>query len=496
MNRFKWIYTVALLLLGLICSIPQLAWVASLGLTIYHTRQIPFTIPGLQPTIQMGNQLIAAPFCDAGFITMTGEFDQNARFMKWKFDALDPETGKTSTYVDDIVYTGSYRTYQYGSRIWFEDVPSGKFSEIVAGRMIPSNLVTRTLVYRDGQTLLLNGEPATIEKGLEGFSIWTFTQGKWLESHRLDLSDFEQAYGLSLADASPFLQRKPSCLTCGTGQHLLLSTKYGIYYRDGLPLVPIETSQPSAVTDAATEGTDDATNGSKSASDNRGTNSAWTQAFDFRKAAIEFSGLQPVNLEQPMMFVNGEPVLLVLFQQKPQRVQGFFYRRIGQDWVRFAEQTFPFAADKFRTVTTADGLRSYVVAATPLGQSTIYRLETDGPKLMPGVKGHYIIPDYWKYMIRPAVNIIAIATLILGAAAWVMMSRMTTDDYSFGLSTVQLAPLLHRGVARLIDLTLVLGITLAVATYQLRSMDWMTLAEALNLAVRHPTISVLENVLI
>ena len=63
----------------------------------------------------------------------------------------------------------------------------------------------------------------------------------------------------------------------------------------------------------------------------------------------------------------------------------------------------------------------------------------------------------------------------------------TKPDYEFGLQTVKLASLGRRGIARLIDLCVIGVAAGTIGWLGTRHLDWISLVEARNLHVDHPS---------
>ena len=76
---------------------------------------------------------------------------------------------------------------------------------------------------------------------------------------------------------------------------------------------------------------------------------------------------------------------------------------------------------------------------------------------------------------------------IIGLGTWFLMWWYTKSDYGFGVQNVTLASLGWRGLARLMDLGLIVLSMVAIGWAMTRGFDWLTLFEALNLRVDHPT---------
>lgn len=77
---------------------------------------------------------------------------------------------------------------------------------------------------------------------------------------------------------------------------------------------------------------------------------------------------------------------------------------------------------------------------------------------------------------------------VYGLGASVLMWFYARPDYGFGLQQVKLAGIGRRAVARLIDLSLIGLSTALLAWWLTRGLDWLSLIEALNLKVAHPTV--------
>jgi uncharacterized RDD family membrane protein YckC len=92
--------------------------------------------------------------------------------------------------------------------------------------------------------------------------------------------------------------------------------------------------------------------------------------------------------------------------------------------------------------------------------------------------------------------LIILLGLLPGFGIWLLLALCTNPNYEFGVQKVRLASLDSRGLARLIDLA---GIAVSIAIVGfiwMRDFDWLSLAEAANLKLDHPTIHRATHVLI
>ena len=73
------------------------------------------------------------------------------------------------------------------------------------------------------------------------------------------------------------------------------------------------------------------------------------------------------------------------------------------------------------------------------------------------------------------------------ASTALFMWGFTKPEYGFGQQTVKLASVSRRGLARVIDLALIVFTTVSLGWLMTFGLDRLSLAEALNLRVAHPT---------
>ncbi|MCX7409398.1 MAG: hypothetical protein NTZ32_15075 [Planctomycetales bacterium] len=93
-----------------------------------------------------------------------GKFD-------WKFDAIDPETGETSS--PDLSRSGisGFQMMSYGDRLWLIGNGPNASYEMVDGVAQPAQFVMPRSWPHESQRFLLNGEAAFVEKKGQGFTV-------------------------------------------------------------------------------------------------------------------------------------------------------------------------------------------------------------------------------------------------------------------------------------------------------------------------------------
>jgi uncharacterized RDD family membrane protein YckC len=191
------------------------------------------------------------------------------------------------------------------------------------------------------------------------------------------------------------------------------------------------------------------------------------------------------------MLVGGQPAALIITTTVPGWTMGHFYRFDGTQWSPFATQSFPLGSAHFHVFSCQDGQKSYLAATTSMGAGYHYAIESTGIRKT----GMDVMPQFNR---NTVTNLLAVPFgmlqfgAILGGGIWFLMWQYTKPDYAFGNQSVKLASVARRGLARLIDLIVIVGSTWGVAWILMHDLDSLALFEALNLKIDHPTIQVVS----
>ena len=409
---------------------------------------------------------------------MDGEFD-------WTVSAIDPESGKTTDLGLSLRGRNYFSTRAYGDRLWF--IGNTESYELVDDVFQPAQFVTPRSWSSEGQWFLLNGAPAYLERVGNGFAVLKMTAGRWSNAGDVVLPD---RYGDWTLDPRhrPWL----SCVSQGNRIHVFLHAEGRLLHREGLELqtagVQVDPlSRPNVAESLTNEPVS-----ALQAANSDGWSTGWT-------LVRETPNTQPIaNSSQAShlfgLMVGGQPAALIVDDVQDGMLVGHFYRFDGAEWSEFATHTFPFGANQLRVLPCRDGQKSYLVASTTTGAAHVFAVEATGIRKTDGAsqQTNPALNRLFEHaMVRVAMLVLGI---LLGLGTWFMMWWYTKPDYGFGVQNVKLASLGRRGLARLIDLVLIVFSTAGLGWMITLGFDWLSLVEALNLKVDHPTIPVAARV--
>ena len=497
------VYLIVVLLLAIVCSAPQFLFFGLMGMQAYQRQDWPFlAVPGFGTNVNYGNVRSSVPFWQDQFIFITPEQDGNYDLRCYGFD---PETGKQAAAAMNLSYLAqppaSDHIYPqflpFGDRLWlmdFQNGTSGKSYEIIKGELQRSPALFPTSWPPNGPRFLLNGEPAIITKFGNGFAIYTIQAGTWTITESVLLPDFDRDWTLGTATFNLRGVAQLTCLNHGGQIHVFLRVDGLLLYRQGLELTPISTTFSLLGQQIVQEG--DSSSAPVSAMRPTNTDSqieGWTIIRDknLLVAALPDS-VKNVPVDGAML-VGGQPAAMIVEKDSADETTGFLYRFNGHEWSQLATQKFPFGSQSFRAVVCRDEQRSYFVAITSWGIAPVYAVEENG--IRPADRGRRY--GFWLgtvviYLVWPAISLVL--GIVLGTSVWFFMWRYTKSDYEFGNRAARLASLGRRGLARLIDLALIVSSTAGLGWVLTIGIDWNTLAEALNLHIDHPVVSAVKRV--
>ncbi|HEY4263494.1 MAG TPA: RDD family protein, partial [Schlesneria sp.] len=191
------------------------------------------------------------------------------------------------------------------------------------------------------------------------------------------------------------------------------------------------------------------------------------------------------------LLVDGKPAAVVVDTDDASAVLGHLFRFNDGHWSEFATQSFPLGTSMVRAAICQDHQTSFVLALTSTGLLHLYEVDAKGITFIPGTQTVQFRNFMAAHALVWAVTM-RMFTLLLGGVyglgATVLMWFYTRPDYGFGSQQVRLAGIIRRAIARLIDFGLIGLSTVALIGWLTRDMDWLTLIEALNLRVSHPTV--------
>ncbi|MEI8016694.1 MAG: RDD family protein [Schlesneria sp.] len=340
--------------------------------------------------------------------------------------------------------------------------------------------------------------PAYLERTKSGYVVKAFRNGAWntLGDLRLPIGGQVQSVGSKSSKSGSTRMRiaKSAIQVFNSGDdvHLFLHNDGYVLYRKGLEFEPNEKaiSIPTVVSDS----TDDETVKTVSMTHTSDTEIAdivnnpewkgWSLVCD--QPLDDFNGVMRCTHG---LVVDGMPAAVIVEGTLSGNPIGHFYRFDGQAWSEWTTLSFPFGSTSFRTLSSQDGQKSYLIATTTTQTMHLYAVEATGFRKIIGLdrwENSASIGLFFYVTILAATSILG---AILSAGVWILMGWCQKPDYEFGVQTVKLASVGWRAIARTIDVTLIGVSIIGIGAFLTRSFDWLSLAEALNLGVNHPTLT-------
>lgn len=486
-------YVTGLVILTVIFSLPQIAASFAIGWHAYSTRQsiVPF-LPGLRETFYFhviqelnasGDNLIH--LCRI-------EMNNNGKFEQ-KIATVDPETADFEFLPTKLTFPGllkQYRTWACGDRRWFYSASDTTY-ELVDGQLQQSNLAIHPSMDWGRRGFLIDGQLSLVIPSASGIIVDSYVEGSWKTQGTIVDSDRIWAAFGALNSSNAAGVNFSQVLECDGTYHLFWHLQGRLYHRTGIDVVPSTTpSLPNSDNSFALG------NGTTASALNVAnfdpSSTGWTQVRDTPAASMVFG-----FANHPIM-IEGKPAAFILDEPRAGVLVGRLYRLIDGSWIEWDSIVLPFGTASSAGTALDDGSVSYVGVCTSQGGTAFYRFDDMGVHETAGdanVKcfgpnragiGNPAFGQLWSMLG------VWLATMIMGIVAgggtWLLMWWYTKPDYAFGLSHVRLGSLLWRGIARLIDLFLVLSSSLGVGWILTRDLDWLALCDALNLRLDHPSI--------
>jgi hypothetical protein len=178
--------------------------------------------------------------------------------------------------------------------------------------------------------------------------------------------------------------------------------------------------------------------------------------------------------------VGGEPAVVLIDRSSPKTPRAKAFRIENGKWTEFATSDFPLLSDVVSSGSRDDGSVAYLATATRLGHARVLALEPTGFRLTPfdqsnwyrGVQAYIFLPMYFAFSLAMG--------WVLATVAWLLMWR-NPARYVFGLQEVELASLLERGAARILDLSSIALATTGVlfVLNWIFQPDWIIFLEAI-----------------
>lgn len=398
----------------------------------------------------------------------------------WTLNLVDPRTKVETTLTGVTPGPRGPQVLVFGSRLWV--VGTNSAVELVDGTFQPSTMVHPNLYQDDQPRFLWDGEPVFLRRSPPGFTIFTFNGKAWTRSYDLVLPD------TVLIDSIPIDFKKAShaaCINEGNRLHLFLNVEGRMLYHEGLQLRVLPG--PATANGSLVESPVSALYPENMPADAAG----WSVV---NKTPMVGRAPSSSYLEFPNhigLLVDGKPAAIVVDTDDASAVVGHLFRLDDGHWSEFATQPFPLGTSMVSAAICQDGQKSFVLARTSTGLLHLYEVDAKGIDFIPGtqtVQFHNFMAAHallWAVTIRVVVLLLGGA---FGLGATVLMWFYTQPNYGFGSQQVKLAGIVRRAVARLIDFGLMGLSTVILIWWLIRDMDWLTLIEALNLRVSHPTV--------
>lgn len=476
MSSRKPAYFLGLFLLVLLCSAPHLLILFKLSSDAVAMGRLPFQLnQNWGPLSRPGSMIGYASFARGRFSYVSYRERINGKSL-WTLTDIDPRTRAETVMNFKIPSTSVVQILTFGPRLWI--VGNTEAYEVVGDDVRPSSMTNPVPWVAESQRFLLDGEPALIAKTGVRFGVSTFETGAWAVSYSLLLPD---GGGDTVIDGVPINFSKvtnASVIPQGDRIHLFLEVAGWLLYREGLDLKSVTDSQvrTGGRSDEAISATWAVVN--KRPFADVGNNIA----FRYRATGNKFA-----------LLVDGQPAALLVDGSDPGTMIGHLFRFDGRTWREFATQTFPFGTASIRVLVSRDEQTSFIVATTSTGGVNAYEVDSSGVRATPGNRVAPARAFVAAHPIVDATEMMVFALMlaaILGLGVGLLMYHYTRPDYGFGAQLGRLSGLGRRGLARMIDLGLI-GLSTAALTLSLTwNLDWLSLMEALNLQLPHPSIEV------
>ena len=517
MSRRKPGYVIAVILLAVLLSAPQVIIGGGLGYLWYSAGRYPLpTLPGFGNNGFLMNQYNGVSCWKDQLIHFNLNQEGKA---SCQITMRDPETGATKELDLPLPEGDRFQAIHIGDHVWltgksdtYEVVDSALvkspvhipypntrqnqwfFYQFSADQQRPNELSDQKSSSNAAKMTV----PAYLEKTRTGFVVKAFRNGAWDAIGNLRLPTIAQNRLVGPNPVKPGLvpmlgaKATVQIFNAGDDVHLFLHNDGYVLYRKGLEFEPNEKaiSIPTVVSDS----TDDENVKTVSMTHTSDTEIAdivnnpewkgWSLVCD--QPLDDFNGVMRCTHG---LVVDGMPAAVIVEGTLSGNPIGHFYRFDGQAWSEWKTLSFPFGSTSFRTLCNQDGLKSYLIATTTTQSMHLYAVEATGFRKIIGLdrwENSASIGLFFYAMVLAATSILG---AILGAGVWILMRWCQKPEYEFGVQTVKLASVGWRAIARTTDLTIIGLLIIGIGALLTRDFDWLSLAEALNLGVDHPTLT-------
>lgn len=453
---------------------------------IYHRQSLFPAIPGLTPQHISYSEFSYGTVWRGQFVLTRPDFQKNTpkpsatglivstTVDDWKVDLVDSETGTSKETKWELWASGGvgFTPRVVGDRLLFCGFQH-QF-EVVDDVLKPLDFP-----FRWDTPILLNDEIARLfwsEKAGQ-FIVSNREPTGWVEGHSVVLPSSSRVEtgvtSTTQVSANPRLEY----LHRDGIDHVFLNRGGQLYYREGLPLQPVDAPGGQGRQDSSQA---DAVAGAE----------AVTVTTDEGLVGWSLVRNEPGDSEVSSSgtLFEGRPAALIVDRVRSGYPVGHFYKFDGNQWSEVVSITFPFGSNRFRVITGSAEKSPYIVAETSTGTGFAYVIEPTGLRQVKRTGA----AETWKHVKRNLLRdlagpAIAMAFSVLpGLGIWLLMAWWTKSAYEFGLQTVTLASIGRRGLARVIDLAWIIFSTIGWGLILTRNFDWLSLAESVKRKIDHP----------
>ena len=478
-------YWTLVLLLSLIFSLPQLLVSVSLGFQAYQQGWRFWAPSGfLSPTYY--SPLSYTPFWHDTFL-ITANYETVNGQLKCNFQLMDPETGQSTDPGWHVLSSSGIHPLVFGDRLFL--IGSSGVREVVDGVPVVSNLAIPMIGYQDGTRLEFEGEPAVIQHNGRTYDILNFGATTPVAVGTVVLPDPQREWTIDKTTVNFRQVHWMTCVVVDGQTHLFVQLNNGPFlHRAGMDVERSRGVLPRP-TSATSPGPAELPVSALHAANTNGEIAGWSLINHSARIDADVS-------RQQGLVIAGRPAALVVEGVGTTSPMGRLLQFDGTRWSEFTTLNLPFGSKSFRALPARDGQRSYLVVSTSTGVEHIYVVDASGVRETKYVS-NTMNPMLNSLLGWPTfVLVLSGFGFVLGLLAGCLMWWFTRPDYGFGLQHVALASLGRRGLARLIDVGLILLSTYCLGWALTVDLDWLAAAEAFNLNVSHPAKTAAENVAI
>lgn len=484
-------YVVSILLAAFVLSAPQILIGLLIGLITYYFNAGVLPLP---PVPGFGEVRGISPLLHAAFFQGKFIFHRvsthlpNGELYDW-FEEIDAKTGETKMVRAGLATRGTCLPYVFGDRIWY--VGTSGVYEMVNG--VPQKLTVSTPSLMLEYLFLWEGQPAY----LFGAEICVAKDDVWKTVGIVKIPDVDQLRSLGKTPIQfESIPRRIQVCHSDDDFHLFVTIDGRLYHRQGFEVDPVDATAPAThnpLIHLAVKSSYEASalQPANTTDELRG----WSLVRETQLPEIDYEGRGSQGVGYPGgrepslgILIEGQPAAIFVDEAQSNTPTARLYRQEGSTWTEVALQPLPFASRLFRACTTYDGQQSYFVVATATDVNHVYAIDATGFRETIGTA--HSVNGRWQtilgYLSVPTITLCM--GIILGAITALFMRWYTKPAYAFGIQSVELGLLGKRGLARLIDLGVVLASTAALGWVMTRNLDWSALVEAHSLEIDHPSI--------